>query len=310
MINVLSRIPLVDLADDEPHTIDAVACACREWGFFQVANHGIDAALIRAALHASKAFFALSIEAKQALSRTLDNPWGYYDREFTKNLRDRKEIFDFSPTSEAPWPSGVPDFRETLESYSLACHGLALRLLKSLCLGLGVPADYLESNFRQDHTSFTRLNHYPVHDILARCDAPAAGPLGISQHTDAGALTVLQQQDDVAGLQVASQDQWFDIYPVPGTLTINIGDMVQVWSNDCYTAPLHRVRRSSEKERYSIAYFLNPTYASAVSPLPPVVSVSRPARYKPINWGEFRSRRAEGDYGDYGEEVQISHYRM
>ena len=63
------------------------------------------ASLAGDALRASADFFSQSLQSKQKLSRSLDMPWGYYDRELTKNLRDRKEIFDFSPVEPAPWPA-------------------------------------------------------------------------------------------------------------------------------------------------------------------------------------------------------------
>jgi hypothetical protein len=33
------------------------------------------------------------------------------------------------------------------------------------------------------------------------------------------------------------------------------------------------------------------------------------AKYRSVNWGEFRRRRFEGDFADVGKEVQISQYR-
>jgi hypothetical protein len=42
--------------------------------------------------------------------------------------------------------------------------------------------------------------------------------------------------------------------------------------------------------------------------LPTTVGADVPARYRAINWGEFRALRAAGDYADQGEEVQIDHY--
>ena len=89
---------------------------------------------------------------------------------------------------------------------------------------------------------------------------------------------------------------------------INIGDMVQVWSNDRYQAALHRVTANSENARYSAPFFLNPAYHTDYAPLPSTIDERHPARYRTINWGEFRGLRAAGDYADYGEEIQISHY--
>ena len=93
------------------------------------------------------------------------------------------------------------------------------------------------------------------------------------------------------------------VEPNPDAFVINIGDVVQVWSNDRYPAPLHRVIASAQEERYSAPYFFNPSYAANYAPL------SSPPHYRPINWGEFRAGRAAGDYADHGEEIQISHFR-
>ena len=93
-------------------------------------------------------------------------------------------------------------------------------------------------------------------------------------------------------------------------LVVNIGDIVQVWSNDRYRAALHRVTTNTERDRYSVPFFLNPAYAAHYAPLPSTVDASHPPRYRPINWGEFRRLRTAGDYADQGEEVQISHYAV
>jgi isopenicillin N synthase-like dioxygenase len=86
--------------------------------------------------------------------------------------------------------------------------------------------------------------------------------------------------------------------------------MVQVWSNDEYFAALHRVIASAAESRFSIPFFLSPGYRVNYAPLPTMVSSARPARYREINWGEFRQRRAAGDYADLGEEVQIKQFRI
>lgn len=302
-------VPIIDLDSRREQRIAQLGAACADWGFFQVSNHGIDQQLIAALQAASRSFFSQAVPAKQTVSRTEKNPFGYYARELTKNQRDRKEIFDFAPAEPTPWPNSPPNFRAVLEDYALACHRLALELLELCCLSLGVKRNTLESHFQCEHSSFLRLNHYPVDDPLAGADAPAAGPLGISQHSDAGALTVLLQ-DQVPGLQVLRDDRWLDVPPFKDCLTINIGDMLQVWSNDLYRAPLHRVRASRGVARYSAAYFCNPHYDTVVQPLSRAISTANTARYRPVHWGEFRQQRALGDYGDYGEEVQIDRFRI
>lgn len=302
-------VPLIDLSSGQTQLLEQLDKACMGWGVFQLLNHGIEPRLTNALQQASRAFFAQSLPEKQCVSRNEHNAFGFYDRELTKNLRDRKEIFDFAPLESTPWPASPPRFRGSLEDHALACHELAQRLLALCCENLSTAGTALRHHFQPRHSSFLRLNHYPVDDPLAGASAPIAGDLGISPHTDAGALTVLLQ-DEVTGLQVLHDGNWLDVPPLADCLTVNIGDMLQVWSNDRYHAPPHRVRASEQVERFSAAYFFNPDYDCIIEPLPALSSPALPARYRPVHWGEFRQQRARGDYADYGEEVQISQYRI
>jgi isopenicillin N synthase-like dioxygenase len=111
-------------------------------------------------------------------------------------------------------------------------------------------------------------------------------------------------------LQVFRDGYWHNIPPVAGAFVINTGDMMQVWSNDIYQAAIHRVLAMRDKDRYSIPFFFNPSAETNVSPLPGTVSDDRPPHYRNISWAEFRGKRTDGDYADYGPEVQISHYRI
>ena len=288
--------------------LDALDNACREWGCFQVCNHSLDEALCTNILSEMEQFFALPPEDKQALERSADNPWGFYDRELTKNVRDWKQIFDVGPTATqgpfggalTPWPQQLATFRSTVEAYYAASQSLALSLLGDIGECLGVQRGLLEADFGEDHSSFLRLNYYPT------CTEPERH-LGISPHTDAGALTVLMT-DGQTGLQFQRGGDWYTVQPVPDALTINIGDIVQVWSNDRYQAPLHRVLASDAYSRYSAPFFLNPNYNAVYAPLSTALEGAAPL-YRPINWGEFRAGRAAGDYSDIGAEIQISDFR-
>ena len=190
----------------------------------------------------------------------------------------------------------------------------------------------LKCHFDGNHTSYLRLNYYP------KCPDPSSH-LSIHHHTDAGALTILYQDDDITSLQVwkendnenendeqkngdgGSNGEWHYIPPRKGTFVINIGDMIQVWSNDRYKAPLHRVQSNALKERYSAPFFYNPSYSSDVYPLSCSSGIgigigtsigigigASESKYHTVNWGEFRAKRFAGDYADEGEEIQISHF--
>ncbi len=308
---MIENVPVIDIAElDSPASLAAIDRACRDWGFFQVTGHGIESALLRNVFEVSREFFAQPAEEKRRIRRDADNPWGYYDKELTKNELDWKEIYDFGPANgdslKPRWPSGQLRlcFEPIVRAYYANCRTLALRLLSAMASNLGVNASYLARGFADSHTSFLRLNYYPQCTLAASVEHL----FGVGEHTDAGALTLLLQ-DDQPGLEVCRDGQWHLVEPTPGALVINVGDMIQVWSNDRYRAALHRVVTNPSRDRYSVPFFLSPSYETTYAPLPTTVTPERPARYRPIQWREFRTLRAAGDYADIGEEVQITHYR-
>ncbi len=303
-------IPILDL---QAMVLPRLDSACRNWGFFALRGHELDPQLRRETFAQMQGFFQQPLAEKNRIRRSRDNCWGFYDAELTKNRRDWKEIVDIGDAaSDGPlagacpqWPQSA-GFRECMESLQQQLHQVALQVVDALAASLQSHIDRAAAFDR--HTSFLRLNYYPP------CPQPAAdtrsltaedGHLGISHHTDAGAVTVLMQ-DEHPGLQVYHRQRWHGVEPQPETLIINIGDVVQVWSNDRYPAPLHRVLADQRASRLSVPYFLNPDYAYNYAPLPDTGT----PHYTPINWGEFRARRSAGDYADYGDEVQISDYRV
>ncbi len=323
--SIAEQVPVIDVAavfadsssNAAVRAIDQIAQACKTWGFFQVVNHGIHAAQIADVWQQTHALFALPVEEKLKIVRNKENPWGFYNNELTKNQRDKKEVFDFTRAGIDPiyhqsnrWPEHLPQFRTAMTAYLDACTELSLKLLEAFCLGLDLPADFMHRDFATNHTGFVRLNYYPVKDPMTglAIDYQPAADLGIHHHTDAGALTVLLQ-DEVSGLQVYRDGYWYDIPTVAGAMVINTGDMMQVWSNDIYKAAIHRVLAMDTRARYSIPFFFNPAASCKVSPLPSVISAKNPSRYHAIEWGSFRGKRSDGDYADYGTEVQISQYR-
>jgi isopenicillin N synthase-like dioxygenase len=311
----LECVPVIDLRADPAAVIGAVGSACRDWGFFQVVGHGVPADAVARVQETARHYFARPREEKRRQLRSRDIPWGYYDRELTKERRDRKEIFDIGPDAggiapsgdepfagATPWPVEPAEFAAVMQDWFGRMTRLSGQLTGLISASLTGDFGSLRPAFEPDHTSFLRLNFYPVDDPLSG-EARDEADLGVHHHTDAGALTVLLQ-DSVAGLQVFHAGQWHNVEPIAGAFTINIGDMVQVWSNDLYRAPVHRVLAMDRADRLSVPFFYNPSYSAQVAPL-----VGEPA-YRPIDWGEFRRRRADGDFADYGTEVQIGEWRV
>ncbi|MBL4821235.1 MAG: hypothetical protein JKY98_09660 [Gammaproteobacteria bacterium] len=309
------QIPTIDLDSgwQHPDVVKSIKSACENWGFFQIMGHQIDPVLRRELFQVTRQFFQLSATQKQLLCRTGTNFWGFYDHELTKNQRDQKEIFDIdanltthaSGTTDmpVPWPEQISQFKPLMTHWMTCCETLSQQLLSSICLALEQSPDSLSPEFGKQHSSFLRLNYYP---LSPQPTTSERGPLGINRHSDAGALTVLAQ-DDVPALQVRKGRTWHTVMPLANAFIINVGDMMQVWSNDRFVAAEHRVLSSSDRVRYSAPYFYNPSYQAIVKPL---TGSNEGPVFRPVPWGEFRQGRASGDYADQGEEIQIARYRI
>ncbi|MDX1390519.1 MAG: 2OG-Fe(II) oxygenase family protein, partial [Acidobacteriota bacterium] len=183
-------------------------------------------------------------------------------------------------------------------------------LLRALAVSLGFAPDRLAPFFESD-SSFVRLNRYPVCETPAEPDSPPlpeTGHLGVHPHSDAGALTILVQ-DHVASLQVESADRFVLVEPVPGALTVNLGDMLRVWSNDRYRSPVHRVLAQRDRERFSAPFFLNPRYDTVCEPILDAGSSDTP-RFGPVSWAHFHDQRSAGDFADYGAEIQVDDFLL
>ncbi|KAG8368303.1 hypothetical protein BUALT_Bualt15G0031600 [Buddleja alternifolia] len=101
------------------------------------------------------------------------------------------------------------------------------------------------------------------------------------------------QQHDVGGLEVKRKgdEEWISVKPTPGAYIVNVGDLIQIWSNDKYESVEHRVKTNSKKERYSIAFFLNPSHYIWVEPLEEFNDEENPTKHKGYRWGKYYATR-------------------
>ena len=317
-------IDIGGLTSGDERVLDRVACELeapsRSLGMFHIVGHDFADADLACFETAMRTLFALPATVRRQMRRSRDNAWGYYDEELTKNQPDWKEIFDYGaehdPGRPAPshsdgtnrWPPGESEIRSALLHHHAACLRLGQHILSALSLSLGFAPNRLADFFDGD-SSFVRLNRYPVCGKPAAPDAPGvpdSGHLGVYPHSDAGALTILYQ-DRVASLQVEIEERFVLIDPVPGALTVNLGDMLRVWSNDRYRSPVHRVLAQRDQERFSAPFFYNPRYDAVCEPILDADSCETP-RFRPVSWAHFRDQRSTGDFADYGSEIQVDDY--
>ncbi|KAL4180331.1 hypothetical protein AMTRI_Chr13g91530 [Amborella trichopoda] len=308
-IKYLENVPLIDLAplqmpqnSSKEEAIASIAKqvhnAMKEWGFFVVVNHCLSPDLWSNLKKAMAGFSALPYEEKKKVARDLRNPWGYNDKDHTKNVQDWVEVFDYMSTEELEipqnmepdcketkimgnlWPEKPDDFKKICQDFSQESVKLMYQLMELISLSLGLPSDRLHRYF-EENVAYVRINHY------SPCPHPDLA-LGKGAHRDGSAFTLLTT-DEVSGFEVyrRSDGQWLRLRPIPNSYIIVAGDVLQVWSNDIYDSLLHRVVLDSQVERYSAIHVAAPSYHCVVKPLEELVDENNPANYGEYKWGEF-----------------------
>ena len=311
------RVPTVDLSKPTALSLEALDAACRDHGFFLLVGHGLDAVIERT-WELTRRFFDSKRALKFELMRKEGLPTGYYDRELTKRLRDRKEVFDLLspelPSTINPnvWPGWLPEFQETITEYFAAMGEAAEKTVQLVLSALRLSCDVAAGHHGSPLGSLLRLNHYTIGDPAPEADREALAPLGdlaLGPHTDPGVLTLLLQ-DQTGGLQTESKEEgWIDVPPNPGTIVVNLGDSLQEWTNDRYRAAAHRVTPMTGSDRYSIPFFLHPSFDAVIEPIPELCEGA--PLYRPFTWREFGIGRANDNYSDIGaDDIQISNYRV
>lgn len=150
------------------------------------------------------------------------------------------------------WPKRPLHLQPAYLAYYKSLEELAAKLLRLFALALELPENWFDGKITR-HRSAMRVLNYPELQSM-----PPPGQIRAGEHTDYGSLTILLQ-DLVGGLQVRDrQGNWVDVKPTPGSYVINLGDLMQRWTNDEWVSTLHRViAPQSMARRQSIAFFHN-----------------------------------------------------
>ncbi|KFK34838.1 hypothetical protein AALP_AA5G199600 [Arabis alpina] len=293
-----TTIPIIDLGglykEDitlRTKTLENISKACREWGFFQVVNHGMSPQLMERAKESWRQFFHLPMELKNMHANSPKTYEGYGSRLGVEKgaILDWSDYYylHYSPSSlkdYTKWPSLPLHCRDILEDYCKEMINLCENLMKILSTNLELEEDKLQNAFggKEESGGCLRVNYYP------KCPQPDL-TLGLSPHSDPGGLTILLPDEQVAGLQVrGSDDAWITVEPAPNALIVNIGDQIQMLSNSIYKSIEHRVVVSPAKERLSLAFFYNPKGNVPIEPLKELVTVDSPAQYTTTTYDQYR----------------------
>jgi isopenicillin N synthase-like dioxygenase len=309
--------PIIDLGEFESGSRDTqqriaeeVDQICRHTGFITLVGHRVNEQVMRTMWNTMHEFFDLPARQKLA-SEVLrpGYPYGYMGvtQETLAKSRgdatppDLKETFNAGPLERdpsltdpaaiefchvpTPWPTRPVGFRDAWAAYYREMEKLSARIMGMFATALNLPHDHFEEFLTYPISAMRALNYPPQQ---AR---PARDQLRAGAHSDYGSLTVLWPQDDSRGLEILGLDgDWHEVVPHDGALIINIGDLLQRWTNDRWRSTMHRVNNPSNLDdsgtrRQSIAYFHQPNWDARIACLPTCIGDG--PRYAPVASGPY-----------------------
>lgn len=316
------HLPILDLTLPDKENVLTLHEACINHGFFVIVNHGIDKAFTDKALEQAKKFFDLPLEVKTKISAIYFR--GYTPLSVEKpdpanqSVGDTKESFYIGPEPQEGeeisqfvrdnmWPKieDMPEFRAFMMEYIKKLTELGKRVANLLGKAVALCADDPKKQIPYDFSpglnnpaSFLRLLHYTPDK-----SEPEKGVFGCGAHTDYGMLTLLLI-DDVEGLQIfprpsrkvddaipVDDGNWINVPTIPGSFVVNLGDMVQRWTNNRYKSTVHRVVNLSNRHRFSIPFFFEPDLNYEMKCIETCLNEGEKPLYEPITPQKYLENR-------------------
>ncbi|WOK93805.1 hypothetical protein Cni_G02506 [Canna indica] len=282
-------IPVVDLGPSGGDPVPEIACACRDWGSFQVVNHGVPPRLLEEVKAAGSFFFRSPMEAKLRFACDPRSPAseGYGSRMLSKEdgVLDWRDYFDHHTLPESRrnpsrWPDFPGNYRDIVVEYSNNMKNLAQSLLCMISQSLGLPPSYIEEAVGEVYQNIT-ISYYPP------CPQPELA-LGLQSHSDMGSITLLIQ-DDVGGLEVLKDGEWIEVQPLTDAIVVILADQTEVITNGKYKSAVHRAVVNNHRSRLSVATFYDPSKTRKIYPAHELVTENCPLKYQEVLYGDYVS---------------------
>ena len=267
-------------------------------GFYFAINHGVPRDLIDRTHANLRRFFALPEAEKKKHKNYLPTKSTIYvtstvnentQPDLNEMLRMQRERPADHPGTKAGFVSHIPNhwpdetllpgWKTEMLAYYDAMEALGQSLLPVYARALDLPADYFDGLF-DDPCWTTRNQHYPP--------VPAEdNQFGIAPHRDHGFITLLPVSEE-PGLQVqATTGRWLPAHVIEGAIIVNTGEFLNRWTNGRFMATPHRVV-PMERDRYSVAFFFNPSWDTVADPLPTCTGPDNPPKFKPVRFLDYR----------------------
>lgn len=254
-----------------------VGKAAMDSGFLYIENHSVSEQLIDEVYQYARRFFELDNDQKlRYYIGNSPNHRGFVPLTEKGDYADEGsqrayEAFDMSldlpvtdnfqyhasPLSGSNvWPE-IEGFRDCLTRYYDAIRQLGDCLCEAFEIALDLPAGFFRQHMKFP-TSQLRLIHYIPQ--LKRQKIVSMGA-----HTDYECFTILHSKQP--GLQILNKDnRWIDTPPIDGAFAVNIGDLLEAWTNKRFVSTAHRVLTDGG-ERMSIPFFMSTDYETVIEPI-------------------------------------------
>ncbi|KAI3693030.1 hypothetical protein L6452_32858 [Arctium lappa] len=280
---ILPTIGLEGINEDpirRKEVIEKVKDASESWGFFQLVNHGIPISVLKEMMKGVMRFHEQDSEVKKQ----------WYTRDFSENSRviynsnfdlyaapvtNWRDSFYCHMAPDPPQPHELPPpCSDILLEYSSQIMKLGGCVLELMSEALGLDSNHLSDMGCAEGLGV--LGHY-----YPSCPQPEL-TIGTPNHSDNDFITILLQ-DQIGGLQVFYQNQWTDVPPIPGALVVNIGDLLQMITNDRFVSSQHKVLANKVGPRVSVASFFSTgsiNTSKVFEPIKELLSEDNPAKYR------------------------------
>lgn len=303
-------IPSVDLDDflngnpeKKAAFVQSLGKAYEEVGFVAVKNHGVPDELIADLYKYVQQFFSLPLDQKRNYEiPELAGQRGYtsFGKEHAKGRDepDLKEFFQYGQVSrdnftDEEYPDNVEvaqvaSFNATFDDTYRAFEKSGTALLRAIALYLGLDEFYFDQ-FVFNGNSILRAIHYPpiTHEPKSAIRA--------EQHEDINLITLLVGAS-ADGLEILNnKGEWIGVTSLPEQIVVNVGDMLQRFTNNRLRSTTHRVvnpkRELWHTSRFSIPFFLHPQSSMSLQCLESCIDESHPLQYENITAGEYLNER-------------------
>ncbi|XP_010273386.1 PREDICTED: protein SRG1-like [Nelumbo nucifera] len=289
--NSLPTIPVIDLnnllsAESMDSESARLHSACKDWGFFQLTNHGVTSSLVEKIKLEIQEFFKLPLEEKRKFWQEPGDLEGF-GQAFVLSEDQKLDWADMFYITTLPMHLRRPNLfpklplplRETLDAYSLELKNLTMILLEQIAKALQMKAEEMRE-LLEDGIQSMRINYYPP------CPQPEL-VVGLTPHSDFVVLTILLQVNEVEGLEIRKQGMWIPVKPLPNAFIVNVGDIMEIVTNGAYRSVEHRATVNSVKERLSVATFYFPNFEREIGPAPSLISPQNPAVFRRVGMEKF-----------------------